>query len=246
MPEQILCEQCNNPVDPEEYGSYCELHRLNTYGCCRNHCLIEEGESERHCIHCYLSYPHVIRKLIEDISDIAFILGRSRLSENFNILLEHFHIDYSPELWAIELLHTITNTLIIDLEERSLTENMNEFILMVIHSIYENYYNNIIDIDDIIITRFTGLLREKLLDLVRRLFFPLYYEYELDIYNDDINSEGEIDPDIDPDAFYESNLTRVKSKNEQLESLSKNNIKLCEKCLIPTDEDLCNDCRNTD
>jgi hypothetical protein len=240
-----LCEQCNNPVDPEEYGSYCEEHRLNADGCCRNHCLIEEGESERHCIHCYLSYPHVIRKLIEDISDIAFILGRSRLSKNFNILLEHFHMDYPPELWAIELLHTITNTLIIDLEEYSSTENMEEFIVLVAHSIYENYYNKR-DIDDIIITTFTGLLREKLLDLVRRLFFPLYREYELDIYNDDIDSEDDIDPDIDLDEFYEENLISVPSRSEQIERLTRNNVKLCEKCLIPTDEDLCNDCRNTD
>ena len=237
MSEQILCEQCNNPVDPEEYGSYCELHRLNTDGCCRNHCLVESGEGETHCRHCDLSYPHMIEKVINEIIYTTSILKQKRVHKDFLVLLDFFNTDFPPELWVRRLLCSISNSVDLEWEESfSTVNNMDEFIITIAETLSENGTTKR-DIEDIIITSYTGLLREHLLELLNRIFSAIEFnEYDSDSDEDD----------IDPDAFYESNLTRVKSKNEQLESLSKNNIKLCEKCLIPTDEDLCNDCRNTD
>jgi hypothetical protein len=49
---QNCCKECGIPIDSDEYGSYCPIHRLDMNGCCRNHCLIDEEGTEEHCIHC--------------------------------------------------------------------------------------------------------------------------------------------------------------------------------------------------
>jgi len=49
---QNCCKECGIPIDSDEYGSYCPMHRLDMNGCCRNHCLIDEEGVERHCYHC--------------------------------------------------------------------------------------------------------------------------------------------------------------------------------------------------
>ena len=49
---QNCCNECGIPIDSNEYGSYCPMHRLDMNGCCRNHCLLSGGEGESHCIHC--------------------------------------------------------------------------------------------------------------------------------------------------------------------------------------------------
>ena len=52
MSEENCCNECGIPIDPDEWGSYCEIHRLDRNGCCRNHCLIDEEGTNSHCIHC--------------------------------------------------------------------------------------------------------------------------------------------------------------------------------------------------
>jgi hypothetical protein len=129
MSHQILCEQCNTPVNPNEYGSYCELHRLNVDGCCRNHCIVESGEGEFHCKHCDLSYPHMIVKTITEIIDIT---TNKRICRDFEDLLEYFNTLYPPEAWARFLIITITNSIDIDWNDNfTLENNMDEFIYMV-------------------------------------------------------------------------------------------------------------------
>lgn len=52
-----LEDSCVTPVSFREYGSYCPSHRINTNGCCRNHCLIDE--EGWHCIHCTPNQPSI-------------------------------------------------------------------------------------------------------------------------------------------------------------------------------------------
>ena len=55
--QRNYCNECGIPIDSDEYGSYCPMHRLDMNGCCRNHCLLSGGEGESHCIHCTPTNP---------------------------------------------------------------------------------------------------------------------------------------------------------------------------------------------
>jgi hypothetical protein len=76
-----LEDSCETPVSSGEYGSYCPSHRLDTNGCCRNHCLIDEEGG--HCIHCIGNYN------IDEISDIGYPEGDIDGYENDTDDTEH-------------------------------------------------------------------------------------------------------------------------------------------------------------
>ena len=251
------CQECGAPVGPEEYGSYCPIHRLNVDGCCRNHCLIDEEGG--HCIHCAPNQasvrcelcgrvtidgvsicavcvednsesPHVeVYSDLQDIISIARYKRNEQLLEDFKELISHFSVGYSPVLWAEKLLSAIMGSVFLGREENTIATDMDEFIRIVLDTLLESGTTKE-DIYNKIEVTYIGEIKIELLKLIEILFAN---ESIPDLFDD---FEDEVED------FHESYQFRAPTREEQMQRLSTLNVQLCEECGMPCEFIWCNDC----
>lgn len=258
------CNECGIPLEPGYYGSFCSVHMINSNGCCRDHCLINEEGGGEHCIHC-------IRK---ENSACCYICDRL-LRRDSRMPLCSICIEDNSEITYVKMYRALNELIytVIDCGNDQLCRHFQELIanfrieyspILWSQDFIYALTGNISQYDDpYLIADDMHKFVEIVVEYLKRKEFTyndLCHLIESD-YSEEIaqnlydlidvlfetydDSEDNMDVDTVTNAtnyFHELYQDLAPTRESQIQRLAEINVHLCMECMIPCESIWCDNC----